>query len=284
MMQGKIYDPGEKTHKDENFPVASYVIGKKYRGAVLAFYQFARASDDIADHPQLSESEKIARLDQFEATLLGKNDIVTEALPLRAELTQRNLSSRHALDLLIAFRQDASKTRYQNWDELLNYCMYSAAPVGRFVLNVHGESPATWAASDALCSVLQIINHLQDCQADYLRLNRVYIPQDSLAAHGLNDTVLAQNQSPQAFKACLTEMVKKAQQHLMPPESFSIIKNTRLHIEVLIIDRIARHLLELLLVRDPLSQRVHLTKYQYFCVIVKTVLGQLSRACLVRNH
>src|SRR5262249_13780753 len=139
-----VYEPGEKGHRDENFPVASYVIGKKHRSAVLAFYRFARAADDVADHPDLSEKEKIARLDRFEDTLLGKNDDVADAMPLRTAIAERGLSPRHAQELLIAFRQDASKVRYTDWDDLMQYCRYSAAPVGRFVLDVHGENSSTW--------------------------------------------------------------------------------------------------------------------------------------------
>ncbi len=92
---------------------------------------------------------------------------------------------RHAQDLLHAFRQDVTKLRYANWDELIDYCSRSAMPVGRFVLDVHGESRDTWPASDALCAALQIINHLQDCAADYRTLDRVYIPLDALAARGI---------------------------------------------------------------------------------------------------
>ena len=89
---------------------------------------------------------------------------------------------RHALDVLIAFRMDVTKLRYENWDEVIHYCRYSAMPVGRFMLDVHGESTSTWAASDALCAGLQINNHLQDCGKDFRDLNRVYLPRDALAA------------------------------------------------------------------------------------------------------
>ena len=101
---------------------------------------------------------------------------------LRAALAERNLSPQHAQDLLRAFRQDVTKLRYKDWDELIDYCRYSAMPVGRFVLDVHGESRATWPASDNVCAVLQIINHIQDCVKDHRNLDRVYIPLDALQA------------------------------------------------------------------------------------------------------
>ena len=97
-------------------------------------------------------------------------------MSLRTVLAEKKLDPVHALDLLEAFRRDVTKLRYRDWDDLLDYCRYSAMPVGRFVLDVHGESRGTWPANDALCAALQIINHLQDCAKDYRELNRVYIP------------------------------------------------------------------------------------------------------------
>ncbi|MGH6830150.1 MAG: squalene/phytoene synthase family protein, partial [Methylocella sp.] len=164
-----------KTHGQENFPVASVFIAPKHRATILAYYRFARGADDVADNPLLAPDAKLAGLDLFEATLTGQCDTIEAALPLRAALALRKLSPRHALDLLRAFRMDAVKHRYANWSELMDYCAYSAAPVGRFVLDVHGESESTWPASDALCTALQIINHLQDCGADYRNLDRVYV-------------------------------------------------------------------------------------------------------------
>ena len=125
--------------------------------------------------------------------MLGQSDAEPDALPLRAALAERRLSPRHPLDLLKAFRLDVTKLRYRDWDDLMEYCRYSANPVGRFVLDVHGESESTWPANDALCSALQVINHLQDCAKDYRDLNRVYIPLDTFAAAGLTPEVLAQS-------------------------------------------------------------------------------------------
>ncbi len=173
-----------KSHRDENFPVASWLIHPRHRAPILAFYHFVRTADDIADHAELKPDEKLALLDQLEADLDGASDRNPEAVALRKELAQRGLSPRHAKDLLTAFRLDVTKLRYRDWDDLIGYCTYSAMPVGRFVCDVHGESETVWPANDALCAALQIINHLQDCQADYRNLNRVYVPQDSLAAAG----------------------------------------------------------------------------------------------------
>src|SRR5204863_2335455 len=147
--------------------------------------------------------EKLDLLDRLEAGLTGRHDEIAEAVRLRTALAERNLSTRHAQDLLTAFRMDVTKLRYRDWDDLMNYCSYSAMPVGRFVLDVHGADRSCWPANDALCAALQIINHLQDCQADYRNLDRVYVPLDALATAGATVEDLGGNASPPALRACL---------------------------------------------------------------------------------
>jgi squalene synthase HpnC len=250
-----------KTHRQENFPVASMLIAPKHRATILAYYRFARSADDVADSASLAPDAKLALLDLFEATLTGRSEAVEAALPLRAALAGRNLSPRHALDLLRAFRMDAVKHRYANWPELMDYCAFSAAPVGRFVLDVHGESETTWPASDALCTALQIINHLQDCGADYRDLDRVYIPQDALAAHGLRPDALAAAKASPELRAVLQGVARRIAPLValgcrLPAE----IRDFRLCLETAVIARLARKFNALLLERDPLSEPVHLTK------------------------
>ncbi len=101
-----------------------------------------------------SESEKFAGLDELEDTLLGRTDAAKKALPLRRVLAERGLPPTHPLDLLRAFRADVTKRRYADWAELMDYCRYSAMPVGRFVLDLHGEDRSVWAYSDPLCAAL----------------------------------------------------------------------------------------------------------------------------------
>ena len=173
-----------KTHRDENFPVASWIIHPRHRALILAFYNFVRTADDIADHATLGAQEKLGLSRSARSRIAGQGDSQPEAVNLRRALAERAMPPRHALDVLIAFRMDVTKLRYENWDEVIHYCRYSAMPVGRFMLDVHGESTSTWAASDALCAGLQINNHLQDCGKDYSDLNRVYLPRDALAAAG----------------------------------------------------------------------------------------------------
>lgn len=277
MTTGPVWDPGEKTHRDENFPVASHLVSKKHRAVILAFYRFARAADDVADDPGLSEREKIGKLDRFEDTLLGRSNEIEDALPLRAAVAERGLSPKHAQDLLVAFRMDASKLRYADWDDLMHYCTYSAMPVGRFVLDVHGESRSTWPANDALCAALQVINHLQDCGADYRRLNRVYIPLDTLQARNAPVEALAASKASPALLACIRDLAAKTRELLGQADLSWRIKDLRLSLEVAAIERLAAKLTRMLMERDPLSQPVHLTKPAFALILFNAVLAGLGR-------
>ncbi len=210
----------------------------------------------------------------MEDTLLGKNDSAADAMPLRAALARRSLSPRHAQDLLTAFRMDVTKRRYRDWDDLMNYCSYSAMPVGRFVLDVHGESRATWPASDALCAALQVINHLQDCAKDYRNIDRVYIPQDALDAHGLTvEALKADKASPQLLD-CIRGLADRTSALLRNSKPFSSqIRDLRLSIEVAVIQRLAEKLVALLKTRDPLSERVHLNKAEAAATAAASMAG-----------
>jgi len=262
-----------KGHRDENFPVASRLIDARHRGIILAFYEFVRVADDIADHTALSEHEKLDQLDRLEANLLGEGDANPEAVRLRAALSERGLPPRHAQDLLTAFRMDVTKLRYKDWDELIHYCNYSAMPVGRFVLDVHGESRATWAANDALCAALQINNHLQDCGKDFRELNRVYIPLDAFAAAGAAPGDLGAARSSPELLRCIHALAARNEILLGEGGPFSgQIANTRLALEVAVIHGYARRIVALLQARDPLGERVHLSKAQFALYGLSSVL------------
>jgi squalene synthase HpnC len=248
-----------KTHRDENFPVASWIIHPRHRALILAFYNFVRTADDIADHATLGPQDKLGFLDLLEAELLGKGDSQPEAVNLRRALAERSMPPRHALDVLIAFRMDVTKLRYENWDEVIHYCRYSAMPVGRFMLDVHGESTSTWAASDALCAGLQINNHLQDCGKDYRDLNRVYLPRDALAAAGASVEALGEARASATLLQCLHSLAARTEALLDDSKSLSAeVRDFRLGLEISVIQAFADRIVRLLKVRDPLSQRVHL--------------------------
>jgi len=248
-----------KGHRDENFPVASWIIHPRHRALILAFYNFVRTADDIADHETLGGDEKLALLDLLEAELLGKGDSQMEAVNLRRALAERGMPPRHALDVLIAFRMDVTKLRYETWDEVIHYCRYSAMPVGRFMLDVHGESTSTWVASDALCAGLQINNHLQDCGKDFRNLNRVYLPRDALAASGASVEQLGETSAAPALLQCLQSLAVRNEVLLDESKSLAAeVRDFRLGLEISVIQSFADKIVRLLKVRDPLRERVHL--------------------------
>ena len=269
-----------KTHRQENFPVASLLIRASHRPIILAFYYFVRAADDVADDPALTPEEKIERLDRMEAALLGdsSSDGYPQAAALRRALSERDLATRHAQDLLKAFRLDAVKRRYADWNELMAYCALSAMPVGRFVLDVHGESPSTWAASDAICAALQINNHLQDCGEDYRDLDRVYVPMDALAAHGLGVEALGAKSASPALRRCIAELAVRTADLLREGEGLiGEIADWRLRLEISVIHAFAMRITRLLATRDPLSEETHLSKWQAGGVALLAALQGATR-------
>jgi hydroxysqualene synthase len=264
-----------KDRGDENFPVG-VIIRPDLRRHVHAYYSFARNADDIGDSPVLPPGEKIARLDHMEAVLLGaKTGGSPSATALRASLTETGVTPRHATDLLVAFRQDATKRRYANWDELLDYCRFSAMPVGRYVLDVHGESQNTHPPSDALCAALQVLNHLQDCQKDLHDLDRCYLPQDLMSTAGADVTNLpAKAETPglrQVFNALLDHCDTLNRDAAALPRR---VKDRRLRLETGVILNLSRRLTKRLRHRDPLARQVKLTKTDS----VGALLGALGYA------
>jgi squalene synthase HpnC len=274
-----------KTHRDENFPVASRIIHPRHRALILAFYNFVRTADDIADHATLGERDKLAYLDLLEAELLGQGDSQPESANLRRALAERSMAPRHALDVLIAFRMDVTKLRYENWDEVIHYCRYSAMPVGRFMLDVHGESASTWAASDALCAALQINNHLQDCGKDYRNLNRVYLPRDFLAASGASVEALGEGRASASLLQCLHALAVRNEALLDESKSLSAeVKDFRLGLEISVIQAFADKIVRLLKARDPLSEAVHLSPIELLMYTFGGVASEITRRVAGRGH
>ena len=275
-------DAGEvrsgKGHTDENFPVASVLIHPRHREAVLAFYRFARTADDVADHASLSVEDKLALLHRMGEAVQGRDEGDRSGRDLCAVLRQRGFTARHPLDLLAAFRTDVTKLRYADWDDLMDYCRYSAMPVGRFVLDVHGESEKTWPASDALCAALQVINHLQDCAKDFRALDRVYLPQDVLLREGASVDELAADRATPGLRRTIVSLAHRTGALLETSRPFAgMIRDRRLAAEVAVIQAVAERLVGVLLRRDPLSEPVHFGKRTAAWIAVRAAARHLVR-------
>jgi farnesyl-diphosphate farnesyltransferase len=262
-----------KDRHDENFPVGSVVIARKYRAPIHCYYNFARNGDDIADSPVLPPQDKIARLDIMEDVLLGRRESGSRsALTLRASLAETGVSPAYATDLLKAFRQDATKLRYETIDELYGYCQYSAVPVGRYVLDLHGESYRTYAASDALCISLQILNHLQDCGKDLEQLDRCYLPRKLLDHFGSSvDDLRLPAETPGLRRVFITLLDRIDRLNHAAAELPELVGNRRLRVETAIIHRLAKRLARRLVHNDPLAGRVKLTRADAFSAVLASV-------------
>ncbi len=257
-----IATPSGKNKGTENFPVGSALLRPDLRPHVHAYYRWARMADDIADNPALAPEDKVARLDLMEAVLKdpARRDVPVAA-EMRESLEATNVPAVDCTDLLIAFRWDATKLRYDDWADLMTYCRYSASPVGRYLLDVHGEDAAGKHYSDALCDALQVINHLQDCREDYLEMNRVYVPLDHLAAEGIGVEALAEPECSTALRRVLDRLLDETDELMQRARKLpAALRDTRLRCESATIVRLADTLIGHLRRRDPLAERVKLSK------------------------
>ena len=279
--QPRLKEP-TKTRHGENFPVASRLISAALRPHVHAFYRCVRAADDVADDPNMTPEGKTRLLTAMDEALQGKRDrdaMTDAALDHRASALETGAPIDHARHLLQAFQMDVTKLRYRNWSELVNYCLHSAAPVGRYLLDLHGDSGAAKPETDALCNALQILNHLQDCKDDYRALDRVYIPTDYLRDAHIGVEALDADQCGPELRSVINRLLDRTDELIVrarhgPPR----IQKLGLRLETAVIVAIAEKLSRELRRRDPLAERVELTRLQSMAaVLVGLWRGVLTR-------
>lgn len=195
----------------ENFPVASRMLAAHLRPAVVAYYRFARTADDVADSAELQAAAKVAELDRMQAVLEGRGDPAEspEAAALRPLLLHHGVPLTVASDLLVAFRDDARGEICRTWGNLMAYCANSANPVGRFLLRLHGAPPEADGPSDALCSALQVLNHLQDLREDRIALGRLYLPLEWIEAAGASADDLRIAPTPAALQGPILQALDR---------------------------------------------------------------------------
>jgi hydroxysqualene synthase len=283
-MTATIETPSGKTAADENFPVGSWLIRPELRRHVHALYRFARSADDIADNPELAPADKAARLARMGEIVSGFGERSTEqaespsAVAMRTSLAESGVTVQHCLDLLQAFTQDATKQRYRDWNELLGYCYLSAAPIGRHLLDLHGEGPGCREAADALCNALQIVNHLQDCGADYRALDRIYLPTGILADEGVAAEALAGERLSPGLRRTLDRVIAPLERLLDRCADIVLaVEDTRIALECQVIRTMAVRLTERLKAEDPLATRVVLSKSAAGALAGSAILGGLWR-------
>ena len=266
-----------KSYSDENFPVASFLMTKEIRKIVRIFYFFARMADDIADHQTLRPNQKKKILFFFDNAIAKNektnNPILNEMIKRFKELPSGKKYSRN---LLKAFIMDASNKKYKIWEDLLFYCKFSANPVGRFVIDAVNEKQnikKIYEASDNLCTALQIINHVQDCQKDFKELKRVYIPYSLFKKYSLDKSILNQKKSTENFKRLKIEIIDNVLKLLKGTEiGLYQIQSWRLRKETLIILNIAKRLCNLLKRNDPLEKKIKLSRIDLIFCFFKGIM------------
>ncbi|MFQ5774438.1 MAG: squalene synthase HpnC [Kiloniellaceae bacterium] len=287
-MSEAVETPSGKGAGDENFPVGSWLLPARLRPHVAIFYRFARAIDDIADNPALAPEDKVARLSRFEAAVTGRetgDPALATAHGMRRSLAETAVSARHCVDLVAAFKQDAVKLRYRDWADLLGYCELSANPVGRYLLDLHGEAVAGYPYSDALCSALQVLNHLQDCRDDYRDLDRVYLPLEWMRAQGIDVGALEAPRSGPELRRVLDACLDGVDGLLASARELpGRLRSARLAMESAVIVRLAERLSARLRAGDPLAGRVALSRLDFLTCGLRGAGGVLLARRLGANR
>lgn len=232
----------------------------------MAYYAFARAADDVADAPDLSVEGKLRQLWSMRAQLkAGTQEPSNKVYALHQSMMQTGVNSEHGQNLLEAFLWDVEHPRTADWTALLDYCALSAAPVGRYLIDLMGgcagEHDGDYRASDALCAALQILNHLQDLQDDLIQLNRIYVPSDWMTAAGVVESDLRAGACTPALRGVLDQMLDGVDALLVEAKPLPwAIHSKALAREAGGILAIAGRLSKALRRQDPLAQRVELSK------------------------
>lgn len=268
---GAVETPSGKGAGDENFPVGSRLIAPALREHVMAFYDFVRAADDVADNETLSADDKLHRLDLMEESLLAGGPL-SKPRRLAESLAKTGVTPRHAQDMLSAFRQDATKRRYDNMAELWDYCDRSACPVGRYLVDLHGEGTACYPGADALSAVLQVLNHLQDCRKDYLALDRVYLPLDILADSGAAVDDIDRDALTPGLRLTVDRLLAACEARMGEARRLvPALRDRRFAAETRVVVALADRLAERLARQDPLAGRVKLTKIDFGTAAAKGI-------------
>lgn len=223
----------------ENFPVASILLPGRLRAPVRTIYAFARTADDIADEGDLPPAERLARLQALRAGLdaIGRGETPDDALmaALAQTIRKHDLPLAPFHDLLDAFSQDVTKTRYAHFGEVMDYCRRSANPIGRLMLALFGDrDPRHQAWSDGICAALQLINMLQDIAVDY-RKGRIYLPQDEMARFGVSEAQIAEGRVDALWQQFMKQQIERARRMLAAGAPLGRALPGRLGLEVRLI-------------------------------------------------
>lgn len=223
-----------KTHY-ENFPVASFLIPREKRLDIAIVYWFARTADDLADEGQISATERISALNDFEKNFGDalNSKFASEEFRILSDVIIRNkLNPQYFTDLISAFRQDVIRNRYRTFDEVLDYCRRSANPVGRLVLDIFNvKNEDAYLYSDKICTALQLTNFFQDVEIDFAK-GRIYFPQDEMSRFNVNENMFEMRENNPNFSALLKYNVERTKVLFNEGKKLFSFLNGRLKAEI----------------------------------------------------
>ena len=220
----------------ENFPVASIFLPRRLQKPVAVIYRFARSADDIADEGSLANEERLARLDEFRCELKKIEKDKAPSMPLfqslAAEISEHGLPLPPFFDLLDAFSQDVVKKRYENFEDLLDYCRRSANPVGNLLLHLYNDATeVNIGYSDAICTSLQLINFWQDVEKDYA-IGRIYLPLDEMQEYGVSEDQIARKIVDENFRKLMKFQVDRSRALMLKGAPLGSVLKGRIGLEM----------------------------------------------------
>lgn len=261
----------------ENFPVASRLLPKHLRQPIAVIYAFARRADDFADEGDLSNDERIAALTDFgnklELIEQGKDVDDTTFIALADVIKQHQLPISLFHDLLTAFKMDVTKARYANFGEVMEYCRYSANPVGRLLLHLNkATSPQNLGYSDAVCSALQLTNFLQDISQDLEESDRIYLPQDEMEQYGVSEEDIRNKLTNSASQNLIQFQIQRARKLMQAGAPIGKVLKGRMGLELrMTIMGGSRILYKLNQQHDDVFSRPRLNKWDIVWIIWKAI-------------
>ncbi|MBI9073574.1 MAG: squalene synthase HpnC [Melioribacteraceae bacterium] len=274
------YINSEKLAKDhyENFPVLSFFVSKKLRKHVAVIYKFARDADDIADEGDKDPAERLKELDEYNQNLkdcLSKSYKTDFWFALANTIKELNLSENNFYNLLKAFKQDVNKHRYNDFNELLDYCSNSANPVGRIILELNGiRNEKAFYYSDKICSALQLANFYQDVSIDFNK-GRIYIPLDECDEYQVNENQFGIKENSSNFTNLIKYQIKRTREMFNEGRNLLEMLPYKLRIQIswtinggeAILSKIEK------MNFDVLNRRPKLSKTDYFIALIKALLN-----------
>jgi len=263
-----------KTHY-ENFPVVSLLVTAKLKKHIAIVYWFARTADDYSDEGDLSDSERLEKLEKFEVRLRSVIDGEPEnnlEAALNSTIDSNNLNSENFFNLIKAFKQDVVKNRYQDFNEVLAYCSNSANPVGRILLelfDIRNEKAILF--SDKICTALQITNFIQDTKIDYQK-GRIYYPQDEMEQFQVDENMFEMNRINLNLKQLIEFSVNRVQDYFDEGKGLLEFLSGRFKYEIAWTINGGEEILNKIRGADfdVLSKRQYLTKFDYMKLFLKS--------------